>query len=61
MSDAAIGLSIAAIVVVIVALFFLLRRVVWWYFGIDRALDTLERIDRRLAHILEIQLTPPAP
>jgi len=61
MSDPLFWLNFAAILAVVSVVFFLLRRVVWWYFGIDQALATLERIDQRLAHILENQITQPLP
>lgn len=45
--------------VIAVVLFLVLRAVVWWYFGIERALGTLERIEARLAVLAPDQEMPP--
>jgi hypothetical protein len=44
--------------VIAVVLFLVLRAVVWWYFGIERALTTLERIEARLAVLAPDQAMP---
>jgi hypothetical protein len=45
--------------VIAAVLFLVLRAVVWWYFGIERALTTLERIEARLAVLAPDQAMPP--
>jgi hypothetical protein len=44
--------------VIAAVLFLVLRAVVWWYFGIERALATLERIEARLAVLTPDQAMP---